>query len=319
MALSITSNFAGDADVIYTDVAEGNEVIAGNKYHKGSIAYLELDVPDKRELRFGKQTSRPIGAWVKTPTSSDTTVSTTFDKRELNLEKVMTYEHFTPEDYDFEWPDMRSVGSQTEHKLNPKLFRQMLRLLVPNIGSHVSELFFEGDKTATGTDLEWFDGIFTKALADANTLKAANIGPIVKTNVFDVLSNVVDKIPTKDYNNDEYKILVPMSTWKFVNRANTDVKATTEGILDMGFKNQFEGKDIIPYVGLGDNHIIATKVGSGPQSNLHMGFWFNEKREISDARIARLAANSEEWFLRINYKMDANYKYSENMIIYNGI
>ena len=319
MALTINSIFAGDyAKAIYKDLAIGNEVITGNKYSDGGIAYLELDVPDKRELRYASQTARPFGEWKQSPVTGDITVSTTIDKRELDLEKVMIYEEFVPSDYDLEWEDLRSVGSQTEHMLNPNVFREILTLLVPNAGAHISELFFEGDKAGSG-GLEYMNGIFTKAVADANTLKATSIGAITTGNAVNAFTNVIDKIPSKDYLNDAYKILCSMDDFRILQRVNTQTKQTSDGVLNDTMKNLLEEKKIVPFVGLGKNHIIATKTGESPDSNLHLAFWFDEMREMQDIRVGRVAENSELWFMRINLKLDANYKKSDNVIIYNGI
>jgi len=320
MAIVLTSNFAGDfAKQIYKDLAEGNEVIAGTKWNPGSIAFLELDVPEKRELRYSTIAQNPVGAYVKSPGSGDTTVTYAINKRELNMEKHMIYERFSPEDFDFEWADVRSIGSQTEHRISPMLLSDMLTSLVPEFGAQLSRNFFEGDKAsgAAGTDL--FDGVFTKALADGSTLKATNAGVVTSANVFDVLFNVIDKIPNKDYNNDKYAIMVSNHIWRNLQRANSDVKKATDGVLNDSKRNLLEEFRILPYNGLADNHAMCTKVGNTPDSNLHFGFWFDPSRETNDIRIGRVAEDSEEWFLRVNIKLDANYKYSPNIITYNGI
>ncbi len=317
MALTIVTNFNGDvAAGIYKDFAVGNEVVSGNKFSGDrGIAYLELDVPDKRELRNATQTTRPFGEWKETPVTGDITVSTAIGKRELNLEKVMIYEEFKPEDYDLEWPDVRSIGSQTEHMLSPALMLEVLSLLVPNAGAHISELFFEGDKAGSG-GLEFIDGIIVKAVADGSTVQVTPAGVITSANVINILTDVIDAIPSKDYINDAYKILVSMEDFRILQRANTDAKKTSDGVLDDNMKNLLEEKTIIPFVGLAKNHIIATKVGESAESNLHLGFWFDETREMQDLRVDRVAPNSENWFLRLNLKLDANYKLSENLIYY---
>lgn len=320
MALTITSNFNGDyALAIYEDLAEGNEVIQGNKWSDGAIAYLELDVPDKRELRNASQTPNPIGAYVTSPTGVDTTVSTTIDKRELNMQLHMIYEEFTPESYDFEWEDLRSIGSQTEHMMSPKLFATILRLLVPNAGAQISNNFFMGDIVGGAAGVDLFDGIVTKAIADANTLAVTPAGAITSVNIITILQAVIDEIPDKDYNDDSYKILISVADWRILQRVNTDTKKTSDGVLNDTMKNLIEEKKIIPYVGLAKDYIVATKVGGTADSNLHFGFWFDEMKEFQDIRVDRVAANSDAWFMRVNIKLDANYKYSENLIYYSPI
>lgn len=310
MAVTIDTNFNGDySPAIYSDLAEGNEVI------ENGIAYLELDVPDKRELRYSTQTEYPIGDYVKTPTGANSTFDTTVGKRELEMRKNMIYTRFSPEDYDLEWEDLRSMGSQTEHKISPKLFAEIMKLLLPNAGSQIAKNFFQG-QIGGSAGLNRFDGILTKAQADANTVQVVPAGVITQSNVIDILTSVIDAIPDKDYNDPTYTILVSTNTWRKLQRANTAVKEQNDGVLEDTFKNMLENKRIMPFVGMKEDTIIATKIGNTIASNLVFGFWFDEANEMRDIRIGRVSADSDEWFLRVNLKMDANYKFSENLIYY---
>ncbi|RLD69219.1 MAG: hypothetical protein DRI95_00575 [Bacteroidetes bacterium] len=307
MSLEIITDFDGDySKEIYKDLAVGNEVV-----EKG-IAFLELDVPQKRALRYAKQSDNPIGGWIATPLPGDVTVSSEFNFRELDLVKSMIYERFSPVDYDLVEEDLRSVGSQTEHRVAPKVLSEVMQLLVPNAGAQMSHTFFHGVTSNTGE----FDGIFTEAIADGNTIQVTPAGLININNVIDIISSVIDSIPDKDYLNEDYKIMMSVADYRILQRYNTLTKKSHDGVLEDTFKNMMENKQIIPLVGIDKNHILCTKTGNTAESNLHFGFWFDEKNEFADARVNRVANDSEEWFLRVNFKMDANYKYSENLIYY---
>lgn len=306
------TNFNGSvANIIYKDVAEGNEVI------EEGIARLELRVRDKVELGSLRQTARPFDAYATTPTGDS--VTTNYDKRNLSVFKLMAYEEFDPQDWLDFWEKWGSAGTMTELRMNSAFMADLFELLSENMGSHIAELFFAGDTGGVVAKLAYFDGLVTKALADANVIDAVTDGVITALNIKTVLSNVVDAIPEKDYKNDKYKILVSMADYKLIQRANTTVKEANDGFLDDTVKDMFEQKRIIPFVNMPKNYMVATRVGTDQMSNLVLGFWFDQKNEERDMRVDRLANNSDDWFYRMNIRLGMNYVYSENVILYSPV
>lgn len=311
MSFTLTStNFNGDvADAVYMDIAEGNEVI-----EKGA-AFLELGVRSKRGLPKIDQTSQPFDTYVPSPITADETMTTDYGERSLEVQDMMIYEEFDPNDFVALWDKWGSVGPFTEIRQNPEFLRDVLAITAPNAGAHLSQLFWAGD-TGGAAKLAFFDGIIEIATNDANTVKITPAGVITSANIIAILSAVVDGIPDKDYDNLDYKINMATADYRILQRVNTDTKKTSDGVLGDTLKNLFEQKRIEHFVGLPKDRIVATKSSNDVNSNLIMGFWFDEQAEAQNLRVNRIANNSDEFFMKLNIKAAAQYRKSENIILY---
>lgn len=312
MAWTLTNtNYNGDvANNVYKDLAEGNEVIA-----KG-CAYLAAGVSDKIALPVMDQTTRPFGAYVSSPLTANETVTTDWAERTLTVADLMIYEEFDPNDFTALWDKWKSVGPFSQIRQNPEFIRDVLALTAPNAGAHLSELFFAGD-TASGTPkLALMDGIIKIATADAGVVDVTPAGAITSVNVFTILQAVIDAIPDKDYLNEDYKILMSIADFRILQRANSALKQANDALLDDTFKDMLESKRIIPFVGMPKDRIIATKATNTEDSNLWFGFWFDENAEADNLRIDRIANNSDDFFMKLNIKVGAQYRKSENVILY---
>ena len=238
------TNYNGDvSEVVYKDVAEGNQIVAKQ------AAYLETGIRSKRELAFMKQDSRPFDTYVASPGTGDQTTNTERDKRDLVMTDVMIYEEWDPNDFMALWDKWGSIGKFTELRTNPLFIADVLALLAPNAGAHLAELFWAGD-TASGTaKLAFYDGIIKLATADANTIKVTPAGVITSVNIISVLQSVIDSIPDKDYDNQDYVINMSTADYRILQRFNTDTKKTSDGVLEDTFKNFLEEKRIKHFAG----------------------------------------------------------------------
>lgn len=308
----VTTNFNGSvASTIYKDVAEGNEVI-----QKG-IARLETREPKQIELGSLRQTDNPLGDYVASPSTVNSTGSFAYANRTLTLVKKMVYQEFNPQEYLSFWEKWRSRGTVTELRMNPEFMSDVLTLLGSKIGAQLSYNFFEGDttlETTTGKNL--FDGFIKKAIADVDVIDAVTNGVITDATILVALQNVIDAIPDKDYDNDDYKILVSTKTWRIIQRLNTNAKASSDGLLGDSVKDMIEQKRIIPFVKMKDDYMVATKVGLTEESNLVFGFYFDEKEEFASLNVNKVSNASDLWFLKMNIKLGMDFVYPENVILY---
>lgn len=310
MSTLTNTNYNGNvADMVYKDLAEGNQVIA-----KG-CAYLDAGIRTKKPLPLLDQDSQPLGTYVATPVGGNTTSVTDWSERTLTVSDMMMYERFNSNTFTALWDKWASLGQFSDIRLNHEFLRDVLEVASPNIGAHLSQLFFAGD-TAGAAGLDLMDGIIKTATADANTVKVTPNGVITTANVMAVLQAVVDAIPDKDYDNEDYKILMPTSAYRIAQRQNTILKQANDGVLNDTFKNLIEEKKLVHFAGMTDNTIIATKASNNPDSNLYFGFWFDEQNEKSALRVDRVANDSDEYFIKLNIKAGANYRKSENVILY---
>lgn len=302
------------ADFLYLVLQTGNEVTAK------SAAFTYTGIAQKRELGYLSQTTRPLGAWVKTPDfATDQTVTTTYNKRDLSVTKLMFLEDFCPNDWDEFWSIWQSFGTQTNLQINPQLLAAILDISNNNIGTHISELFWNGD-TASGTpELAYFDGIIKLAKGDASVIDVPTLGAITSANVFEVLKDTWALIPNHLLNDPNFKIHMSTVDWKILQSANVDAKKTTTGVLSEGTEMFYLNTPIVHFDGIPAGHVVGANSSTSESSNLVMGFWVDPQAELNDIRIDRKYAYSEDWFMRMNLKYGVNYRYGGDIVLYQPV
>lgn len=123
-------------------------------------------------------------------------------------------------------------------------------------------------------------------------------------------------MPAKFLDNPNWKINMSTTDYKLLQQANTDQKAGTTGFLTQNNENTYQGKEIVHYSGLTAGSIVGAEGMTVENSNLVFGFWIMPQNEIESARIMRVSNVSEEWFMRINFKLGAQYRNGSDIVLY---
>lgn len=310
MALTLTNtNYNGEVlENLYLVTGVGNEVI-----QKGA-AKLHTDISTKKALSRLSQTANPIGDYVAAAPSSET-ATTTYAERELVVQPMTVYETFVPKTFHDLWDKWKSVGDFTNLELNSELLNAILDLYKDGIGTQMAKLFWQGDTTlAAANPLNKFNGIVTRAIADANVIKPTPAGNITASNFMDILSAVWNAIPDKFIDDPDFVINVNTTDFKVMQTANTALKEAFVGVFGMSIDTMFQEKKIKHFQGMTRHHIVAAKSTNDERSNLNMGVWVDPDSE--DAIVDKVANNSRQWFIRLDFKADANYRISEEVVLY---
>lgn len=315
MALTLAnSNYNGEVlNELYLLLGVGNEVV-----QQGAAVVLDR-IAKKKSLPKLSQTTNPIGDYVSTAPTADT-MTTTWAERSLDPKEMMVYEEFLPEDLLDVWEEWQSVGDFTNLELNQKLMMAILELTTNGVGEQMAKLFWQGDTSlAAGDPMNKFDGIVTRLLSDANAILATPQGNISATNYFDVLSSVWQAIPDKFLNNPDFALHMNTTDYKVMQTANTNQKKDFVGIFGMDLDTMYQMKKIKFFSGMKRHHIVgaigmAANSGVRSQSNLHLGVWVPEESETVKVDLVDNAG--KEWFMRLDYKADANYRSAEDIVLY---
>ena len=309
MAVTYTTNWAGDVvDNIYKVLGVGNQVVS-----KGA-AYLETGVRDKRALPYMTLGASPVGAYEATPTSE--TADTDYAERQLDMVKGMLYEVMNPVTWHDIWAPFASQGmTVTNLQMNPVVMDAVMSLYADKVGSQFSSLFWNGDISGSG---DLINGIITKAAADSNVVDVTNIGEITETNVFDVLQDVWDSVPDQFIDDPDYKIFMSTTDWRKAQSKNRSLKEDYAGSLDSSVRNLFLDKRIEHFSGIPENTIVAAKGTNGEDSNLIFGFYATPDAELGAPRLDYVSNNSDNMFVRVNFKLDAQYRYGGEIVLYQG-
>ena len=311
MALTLSNtNYNGEAlDYLYLVTSIGNEVV-----QKGA-ARIHTDISTKKALPKLSQTANPIGDYVAAAPSSNT-ATTTYAERQLVMQAMTVYETFLPNTFHDVWEMIKSVGDYTNLELNAKLLKAILDIYAEGIGTQMAKNYWQGDTTlAAGNALNKFNGIVTRAIADGSVIKPTPAGNITTSNFADILAAVWAAIPDKFLDDPDFVLHVNTTDWKTMQSGNTNLKKSYVGVLNgMDLETMYQQKRIKHFQGMKRHHILAGKATNGNDSNLHMGVWVEPEAE--EPIIDRVAANNRTWFLRFDFKADANYSVSEEIVLY---
>lgn len=306
------SNYNGEAlESLYLITGVGNEVI------KKGAAKLHTDIAYKKALPRLSQTENPIGDYQATVPNAET-ATTTYAERELVPRPGTVYEKFLPRTFQPVWKKWQSIGDFTNLELNTELLNAILDIYKDGIGTQLAANFWKGDTTlGAGNPLNKFNGIITRAIADANVIKPTPSGEITAQNFMDILGLVWNAIPDKFIEDPDFVIHVNTTDFKVMQTANNKLKEAFVGVFGMGLDDMFQMKKIKHFQGLTRHHIVAAKTTSGEDSNLNFGVYVNPDDEA--VIVNRVANNSKEWFLRLDFLADANYRASEELVLYTPV
>lgn len=310
MALTLSnSNYNGETlETLYTVLGIGNEI-----GEKGACTFLP-GIAKKKSLPKLSRTSRPIGTYTSGAPSSDT-VTTTYAERSIDPANMMVYEEFIPEEFQDVWEAFQSAGDFTNLELNTTLMMAILELYEDGIGEHMSELFFQGDTGSAIATLAYYNGIITRASADANVIKPTPAGNITAANFFDILAATWQAIPNKFIEDPDFSLNLNTTDYKLMMTANTELKKDFMGVFGQSLETMYQTNKIKHFTGMPQHHILGAKVSaSEARSNLFLGTWVNPERE--SVRVDRVTNSSDTWFIRINLKADANYRESSEIVLY---
>ena len=310
MALTLSNtNYNGEVlENLYLVTGVGNEVI-----EKGA-ARLHSDISTKKSLPRLSQTENPIGDYVAAAPSSET-ATTSYAERTLDPQTMTVYETFLPTTFHDIWEFIKSVGDFTNLELNAQLLNAILDLYRDGIGVQMAKLFWQGDTSlGAGNAMNKFNGIITRASADGNVIKPTPQGNITDQSFVDILAATWAAIPDKFIDDPDFVLHVNTTDWKTMQTGNTKLKEAFVGVFGMSMETMYNEKRLKHFQGLTRHHIVGAKVTNDDKSNLNMGVWVDPDSE--EPIFDRVANNSRQWFLRLDFKADANYRISEEVVLY---
>ena len=310
MALTLTNtNYNGEVlENLYVVTGVGNEVI-----QKGA-AKLITDISSHKGLPRLSQTANPIGDY-QAGVPQGETATTSYAERTLDPLPMTVYETFLPTTFHNIWDKFKSVGDFSNLELNSELLNAILNLYKNGIGTQMARLFWQGSTLLAANDpLNKFNGIITRAILDANVIKPTPAGNITDQNFMDILAACWAAIPDKFIDDPDFVLHVNTTDWKTMQAGNTKLKEAFVGVFGMGMEDMYQMKRIKHFQGLTRHHIVGAKVTNGEDSNLNLGVWVDPESEA--VVVDKVAPNSRQWFLRLDYKADANYRVSEELLLY---
>lgn len=313
MALTLTNtNYNGEVlENIYLAIGVGNEVA-----EKGAVkVYPEIST--MKSLPILSQTADPIGDY-QADVPAGNTATTSWAERTLSPRPMTVYETFLPTTFHDIWEMVKSAGDFTNLELNAKLLNAILDLYKNGIGRQIARLFWQGDILLAANDpLNKFNGIVTRAILDANVIKPTPAGNITAANFMDILAACWAAIPDHMLDDPNFVLHVNTTDWKTMQSGNTALKQAFTGVFGMSMETMYNTNKIKHFQGMPRHHIIGARVTNDESSNLCMGVWVDPAEEA--VVVDKVAPNGRNWFLRLDFKVDANYRYAPDLLLYTPV
>ena len=304
--LTLTSSYAGEVlDSMISLMTTGNEAVEQGIVNVESNIIKKLTIP-----RI--QMSSLIQDHAVTPSSAGTY---TVDERSLEPQDFMVYLEFNPRDFEQFWRPFQPTGPIVFRELPPSVQIPFLNEVLKKVGNYMGTAVWTGD-TGGSAPYDKFDGLKTKALADAAVIDVATPITLNAGNVVAEIARTYDATPAAIRRDSDYKIIVSNATGELYidaqhNQANKGLDFTSRGPMT------YKGVPVVDLNGFPDNTIIATRCGSSLNtSNIHLGIDWNRDSFEEVLQVEKLQANSELHFVKMLMKADTAIGWGEELVLY---
>lgn len=165
----------------------------------------------------------------------------------------------------------------------------------------------------------YFDGLIEKALADANTIQVGSAVALTPANIrsqFEVAIELVPEAFLAKYGAGGLKILTSNKDWLKYNAAlRTDAFKNQDTTGES--QDKWNGYDVVRLAGLPENIFFMCVANPNPQSsNSFIGL--NEFTDKDNLKMAPILTFSDLWAVRAEQKVDVQWGFTDQLVMYNG-
>lgn len=303
------TTYAGEvASGFIVKAAIGNEIVQGGHINVKDGIKKKYTIP---RMTVGDDF---IQDRVATPVSGGSGTGSgtvTVDARVLDPNDYMIYQEFNPRDFEDHWEAVNLNPTLIDRRLPATVESVILQEVMKKHNQWLGGAIMRGSKALT-TNLKYFDGLITRAIADSDVPKVGSPVVLTNVNINDQLERSLGTVPAAILYDPALKVFVSYKTaqlWEQYQRAQgfKGVDNTMAGIM------RFAGRQMVYLFGMPDNTIFWAKGAPDMTSNLWFGM---NSKDDATVQIARLQANSELYFIKMLCKADANYGYGAETALY---
>jgi hypothetical protein len=290
------------------------KAVTGNDTVQGGHIYIQDGIKKKYTIpRFSADYEDFIQDRAATPVSKGDMV---VDGAVLEPQDYMIYTEFNPRDYEAHWFATMMEPKLIDARLPVSIESVVAQEVLKRHDRFLNKLIWNGDTTLT-TIYKYINGLKKKALAANTGSDQTNIvsspTTLSTSNIFAELARGTAMIPVALRRDPNMKIFMNQNTAEIYyttqkNQTNKGVDITQRGIAT------FDGYRIVEITDLPDNFFMIAKGTASRDSNLWLGL--NSTDDETTLKISPLAANSELWFLKLNMKVDVQFGWYSETVVY---
>ena len=310
----VSTNYNGELnDFVYKVLGLAFQTAQKGGYH------LLTGVNMKEEVDYLETSEDPMIAYTDdTPTAGAT--STTLKKRELNPLKSTVWGTMTPSVWLPIWRKWRSVGTLTQLSANAEFLRDVFELVGNATARQIDKCFWQGDTASVTPALTRFDGLHKKIEADSdgNVIFITPAGAITQINVVAIIQSVYSAIPTKFFDDPDFRIMMNTGDFKLLQYFNNDAKKTTVGVLDESINRMFLEKRIEHFEHIKASHIVGAKTTMAESSNFILGMYASPEAEMGGIKVEKKEISNITQY-RFDLMADTQYRYGGDIVYYKPV
>lgn len=282
--------------------------ITGNDTIKNGNAYIKDGIKKKFTIpRWDSNYASLIQDRKATPTSQG---SMTVTGQAINPQDYMIYVEFNPRDFEDHWFAIQLNPTLIDRTLPQSAESVVVQGVMARHAKFMNQIIWSGDTTRTDY-LKYFNGWVTKAIASSNTLKVAGT-TLTAGNIQAEMLKCYNKIPAALRYDPAMKFFVSYDTFDLF--AQSQIAQTYKGIdTTQEAVPYFKGRKVERIADFPADTILVAKGLPTTDSNLWVGM-----NSIDDEglKLAHLQPNSEYWFVKMLMKLDVNFGFDEEVVIY---
>jgi hypothetical protein len=166
----------------------------------------------------------------------------------------------------------------------------------------------------------YFDGLIEKALKAATTITCPNIGAITSLNIRTVMENMIELVPLAllgKYGKGGLRYLISYTDWLLNNKALREDTFKNQDTTEAS-QDKWNGYDVVRCAGIPAGTMLACIANPNPQSgNAFIGT--NEWTDKDNLKMAPVAAPTDLWFVRGMQKVDTQWGFTDQLVIYTNL
>lgn len=251
---------------------------------------------------------------IEQPVEADSKGNFTIDEKYLEPKDVMAFTTFNPRVFEGIWRPFQPTGNLVFEQLPASVQSALLAELAKVVDFELGGEFINGVYHATNAG-QYFDGILTRIVADADVVEIATPAALVQANIIAKMKLVRASIPKAIKKNPNLKLFMSVEDAESYEYELTDKPTKGQDYTNMN-PERFKGIQIAALADWPKDVIVAAVATSGIDSNFWAGVALAD--DATAIQIDKLTNAGEKYFFKMLMKVDTNIVFGEDIVLYDG-